>query len=81
MYAFTHNDSPTDTDAFQQTDFIDGIARVIQNCTPPKGIAINGYWGTGKTSALRQLQKKLTTQNGHDNAPEETTVVPVWFEA
>lgn len=74
MPKFTHNDSPTDTDGLTQQAFIDGIASVIEDCTPPKGIAINGYWGTGKTSALLQLRKALTKD-------DSAAIAPIWFEA
>jgi len=53
----SHNDSPDHEDSLSQVGFIKDIAEVIKNCTPPKGIGINGYWGTGKTSALIQLHK------------------------
>lgn len=81
MPTLTHNDSPTDTDGLTQQAFIDGIASVIKDCTPPKGIAINGYWGTGKTSALLQLYKSLTTVSLKDKLPEDSPVIPIWFEA
>lgn len=74
MPTLTHNDSPTDDDGLTQQAFIDGIARVIKDCTPPKGIAINGYWGTGKTSALLQLREALKTD-------QAAAIAPVWFEA
>ncbi len=70
MANLSHNDSPTVDDGFDQSAFVKDIANVIKNCEPPKGIAINGYWGTGKTSCLMQLKKELGD-----------VVVPVWFEA
>ncbi|MCX7099434.1 MAG: P-loop NTPase fold protein [Methylococcales bacterium] len=81
MQTLSHNDTPTDTDGLSQQDFIDGIAGIIKDCTPPKGIAINGYWGTGKTSSLLQLYKALTTVSRGSKIPKESPVIPVWFEA
>lgn len=75
MAHLTHNDSPTDTDAFGQQAFIDAIAESIQNCTPPKGIGLNGYWGTGKTSSLMQLKAAL------EKEAIKKDVLTVWFEA
>jgi len=79
----SHNDSPDHEDSLSQDGFIKDIAEVIKNCTPPKGIGINGYWGTGKTSALIQLHKELTGLTPFDNEkiPEASEVIPVWFEA
>jgi len=71
MAELSHNDNPTDVDGFGQQDFIKNIANVIKYSKPPKGIAINGYWGTGKTSSLKQLKKELSSKE----------IVPVWFEA
>lgn len=82
MSKLSHNDSPKHIDAFGQSEFIKQIAAVIKTCDAPKGIAINGYWGSGKTSALLQLHKELT-----GFLPEETEgpptleITPVWFEA
>lgn len=72
MSKHSHNDDPVDIDGFVQEKFIEEMAKIIEYCTPPKGIAINGYWGCGKTSALLQIRKAL-----HDNK----NIVPVWFEA
>jgi hypothetical protein len=77
----THNDKPTDENGFDSDNFIQGIATIIKDCTPPKGIAINGYWGMGKTSALLQLYKALTGASHGARIPEDSEIVPVWFEA
>lgn len=71
MLNISHNDDPTNIDGLGQTKFIQDIAYVIKNSSPPKGIAINGYWGTGKTSCLIQLMRELNDEK----------VIPVWFEA
>ena len=77
----THNDKPTDEDGLMQETFIKGIAEIIKDCTPPKGIGINGYWGTGKTSALLQLYKALTGVSLKEKIPDTSPVIPIWFEA
>ena len=77
----THNDKPTDDDGLMQQAFINSIAEIIKDCTPPKGIALNGYWGTGKTSALLQLYKALTGVSLKEKIPETSPVIPIWFEA
>ncbi|MGZ8942398.1 MAG: KAP family P-loop NTPase fold protein [Methylobacter sp.] len=78
----SHNDSPSPQDAFDQTKFISQIAEVIRHSKPPKGIAINGYWGSGKTSALIQLHKELTgILPTNPKKPQNMDITPVWFEA
>ncbi len=59
----SHNDDPTLRDGFDNQGFIKEICSLITRCTPPKGIGLNGYWGTGKTSALLQVCHQLTGQN------------------
>lgn len=82
MSKLSHNDSPNHLDAFGQGDFIRQIAEVVKTCEAPKGIAINGYWGSGKTSALLQLHKELTGVLPTDTKrPLNLDVTPVWFEA
>ncbi|SEH07572.1 KAP family P-loop NTPase fold protein [Candidatus Venteria ishoeyi] len=89
----SHNDAPVVEDAFQQKAFIQRICKVVKECRPPKGIAINGYWGTGKTSALMQVYYQLSGKHPYNgelpNNDEKNTgpselsknIVPVWFEA
>lgn len=78
----SHNDAPKADDAFGQQDFIEQVCELIRNCQPPKGIGINGYWGTGKTSTLMQIHKKLTGAAPHEyDKSNDKNIVPVWFEA
>jgi len=82
MSKLSHNDSPNSVDIFGQGDFIRQIAEVVKTCDAPKGIAINGYWGSGKTSALLQLHKELTGILPTDTKrPHNLDITPVWFEA
>lgn len=78
----SHNDTAKADDAFQQEAFIKQVCELIKNCQPPKGIGINGYWGTGKTSSLMQIHKELTGAAPHDyKKSNNQDIVPVWFEA
>lgn len=82
MPKLSHNDTSNHVDAFGQGEFISQIAEVIKTCDAPKGIAINGYWGSGKTSALLQLHKELTGNlPGETKKPSNLEITPVWFEA
>lgn len=87
----SHNDTPTVKDAFGNEAFIEAICLLVRTCTPPKGIGINGYWGTGKTSALLQIYQRLTGSlpkavpaeavTGTPDKKTTSEVTPVWFEA
>jgi hypothetical protein len=82
MSKLSHNDNPTAEDGFNQQNFVKCIAEIIRKCEPPKGIAINGYWGCGKTSALLQIHKELTGKLPHEYKPDQKAeIVPIWFEA
>lgn len=84
----THNDEPVLETAFQP-DFIRRLCKIIQTCQPPKGLAVTGYWGSGKTSALKQLYYHLSgdlppgciAKPPIDALYKDTSLVPIWFEA
>ncbi|MDH3348486.1 MAG: KAP family NTPase [Desulfobulbaceae bacterium] len=89
----SHNDDPILRDAFGQQGFIERIAHIIRDCHPPKGIGVNGYWGTGKTSTLMRIYYHLSGKHPFIEKPDLTMVdapvpkdiqqqvVPIWFEA
>lgn len=82
----SNNDLPTTDDLSLGTSyFVEKMALDIQHSMPPKTFAITGYWGSGKTSALAMLFKKLTntspfetTSIGDDNSAD---CIGIWFEA
>lgn len=59
-------------------DYSTLIASIIrdQNLQTPFTIAIQGDWGSGKTSLMKTIAKKLELQNG-----ESIKVKPIWFSA
>ena len=82
----SNNDLPTTTDLSLGTKhFIEKLALDIQNATPPKTVAITGYWGSGKTSALAMLFEKLTNRTPPPITPEvigePKGCIGIWFEA
>lgn len=85
----SHNDDPTLHDGFGNDGLIREICGLIRNCTPPKGIGVNGYWGTGKTSMLLQVCHQLTGVYPYGDKPSglqtpenvDKTIMPIWFEA
>lgn len=57
----TLNDSPfLERDFYRH--FVEEISDEIRHSMPPKTLAVTGYWGSGKTSALAQLFEELTGQ-------------------
>jgi hypothetical protein len=87
----SHNDDPVLQDGFDNQCFIMDICSLIQRCKPPKGIGLNGYWGTGKTSALLQIYYQLSGKSPYGDklvglpAPTDPSInkmiMPIWFEA
>jgi thymidylate kinase len=71
-------DSPIDNAKFFNFDaYIEAIYQIIvypENKTP-LSIVINGRWGSGKTSLMKTLQKKIKTERN----PRE--VKTIWFNA
>lgn len=63
-------DQPAVIDRFQIKKYIDGLVSFIQCCNTPMTIAIQGDWGTGKTSVMQMVQAELKKAGG---------VQDVWF--
>lgn len=68
------NDDPVDDDGFGFKALAQEVGELIPSFKPPKGLAIVGPWGAGKTSFLKIVRKKL--QKDHN-----TRVRTVWFDA
>lgn len=78
-----HNDQPKD-DAhhFNFSIYSEKLAKIILSTKnePPFTIAINGGWGTGKTSLMKAIKENL--ENSNKNYQEkQRKVIPVWFDA
>jgi len=81
------NDSPNLNDFLNQSSFVENLCEVIVDCDPPKGIGVNGYWGTGKTTILLNLYFQFSGKHPFDEKVKGTAkfkdkkVIPIWFEA
>jgi predicted KAP-like P-loop ATPase len=64
----TFTDLPAKSDLFGLNPYIDGLANFINGCATPITIAIQGDWGSGKTSMMEMTKEKLGK-----------VVYPVWF--
>src|SRR5574341_662784 len=64
------DDLPTDSDALDFTPYVETLVDVCKTASTPLTIGVFGTWGSGKTSLMRMVRKKL---------PKPYTVV--WFDA
>ena len=53
-------DKPALEDKFKIQKYINGLAAFIKDCEVPMTIAVQGDWGTGKTSIMEMVRKELT---------------------
>jgi hypothetical protein len=67
-------DEPTLEDALDFDRYSQELADIIMNSTPRFTIGIFGGWGTGKTTLMKMIEKKLKDNNHND-------ILVVWFDA
>ncbi len=82
----TFNDTPHLESSDFYEPFIKRVVNEIRWSPAPKTIAITGYWGSGKTSALAQIYERSTGNKPPfvgepQKRPNSEQVVGVWFEA
>ena len=51
--------SPGENDLLNTDAYAQGLCEFIANCTTHMSIAVQGDWGTGKTSILKQIEKDM----------------------
>lgn len=56
-------DQASDEDLFGISVYIDGLAQFVEKCQTPITISIQGSWGTGKTSVMRIVKRKLDSKH------------------
>ena len=56
-------DSPAVKDEFNIQRYIGGLSSFIEKCNTPMTIAIQGDWGTGKTSIMSMIKKELENKD------------------
>lgn len=52
------NDSPSSNDLFDIKAYTNGVSEFIASCNCPMTIAIQGDWGTGKTSMMHRIKEE-----------------------
>lgn len=84
-----HADEPATELSLGIQEHLDGFAEFIQNCETPMTVAIQGDWGTGKTTAMQYIARRLKPDEPegkpgkHDkarggsvsNSPQENNIV------
>lgn len=65
-------DLPAYKDDFEITPYINGLANFIKSCETPLTIAIQGEWGSGKTSIMNMVKNQL-------NDAADFKYKAVWF--
>lgn len=58
-----NSDMPAIKDQLGTEKQQDGLVNFMRNCSTPMTIAIQGDWGTGKTSMMQQLKEKLEKEH------------------
>lgn len=67
-----YTDLPARIDAFNIERYISGLTEFIKTCTTPITMAIQGDWGTGKTSIMSMIKESLEKET-------QDTISIVWF--
>lgn len=68
-------DVATSEDKLFHDGYVKGVAEFIETCATPMTIAIQGSWGTGKTSLIKLIEAKLRAEEEStegNNADAET---------
>lgn len=71
MQNMGYTDRPIESveeDLFNIKKYISGLGRFISKCETPMTIAIQGDWGSGKTSFMKMVRRDI-----------DTNVIPIWF--
>src|SRR5437773_7830742 len=75
------SDQPTSKDTLGFTPYVEAISRFLLNedTSPPLSLSVEGDWGSGKSSFMKQLKSKIE----EPVAPNTTRkkVFTVWFNA
>lgn len=67
-----YTDGPATEDNFNIERYINGLTSFIKSCNTPITMAIQGDWGTGKTSIMSMVKNKLEAENRNN-------IHLVWF--
>ena len=68
------SDIPTVKDEFMIDKYILGLSNFITGCETPLTLAIQGDWGTGKTSIMYQVDEKLKEKSSSNSTRKIKTI-------
>lgn len=68
------SDVPTVKDEFKIDEYILGLSNFISGCETPLTLAIQGDWGTGKTSIMYQVEEKLKEKSFNNSKGKIKTI-------
>ena len=71
--SFAHNDFAADKDSLGMDARCKGIADFIQGCSTPMTVAIQGDWGTGKSTCMNLIRQHL--EKDHESAGKKLCVI------
>lgn len=61
-------DKETTIDLFNLQSYIKGLSRFVSKCQTPMTIAIQGSWGSGKSSMMGMIEEEIKADVKEDNA-------------
>lgn len=67
-------DEPTEEDAPDFNDYSQKLSKFIVNSRPQFTVGIYGDWGTGKTTLMQMIRKKIDSEYQH-------IATTIWFDA
>lgn len=73
---YGHSDHPLgrlSDDSLGLAAYAESLAEFIQKCSTPMTVAIQGDWGTGKTSLMRMVEDAMRS------SPSGKAVETIWF--
>lgn len=85
---YSNSDEPAASDSLGFAPYVEAMATFLSNpmTSTPLTVSIEGKWGSGKSSFMKQLQARLTGSKSESDPPSESaarsrSVVPhsVWF--
>ena len=64
VWSTSASDSSAIADSLGITRYVKGLSSFIRTCATPMTIALEGGWGTGKTTLFDLVEKQLTSEEG-----------------
>lgn len=70
---FEFTDKPSEVDILKISNHIDGLSKFLMRCDMPMTVSIQGEWGTGKSSIMKQVMNKIKEDESHN-------ILNIWFD-